>query len=811
MKILIVEDDEFTARMLQNVLTRQNYNVEVAVDGEAGRELVEAFDYDLVLIDYVLPKLDGVSLCRQLRSQGYQMPIVLLTGRDSSHDKANGLDAGADDYIVKPFEPEELVARIRALLRRGSATVMPVLEWGDLKLDPSACTVTYSDRPLNLTPKEYSLLEVFLRNQHRVFSCSALIDHIWSYKKTPGEEAVRTQIKGLRQKLKTAGADRDAIETVYGIGYRLKPLLHNQSEESENDLASQDSDRQIHNSIQQQTQLGISEIWGRFRSRVAEQVGIIENAVAKLEVPPQEVNADLLSAAVAESHTLTGSLATFGFSHGSVLSRQIEQILREQIACKNIEVKHLRSLVADLRQEISREPAKEGGLVTHLSHLFQAKDDRPLLLVIDRDRQLTKNLTAESSSWGIRVDSATSLAIAKDKIYHQVPNAVLLDLSVSDSTAESLALLGELSQRIPPLPVLVFSNRDNLAERLEVARLGGRTFLRKPTPPAQVLDTVTQILKRMESSTARVLAVDDDPKVLAILRTLLEPWGLNLATLSDPQQFWETLEAYIPDMLILDVEMPHLTGIELCQIVRNDSRWSSLPIIFLTAHTDPQIVNTVFAMGADDFVSKPIVGPELVTRIVNRLDRIKLLKRMAEIDPLTKVYNRHKSTQTLDEYLHLAQRNQQPVCFAILDLDCFKQVNDLYGHATGDLVLCYVGQLLNRSLRSEDTIARWGGEEFVVGMYGMGKHEGVERLNAILSTLREENFTAPDGRQFYVTFSAGVSQYPEDGGDLQALYCAADIALYKAKSAGRDRVFPTENEVTQLNLANIASMPSTVS
>jgi diguanylate cyclase (GGDEF)-like protein len=371
---------------------------------------------------------------------------------------------------------------------------------------------------------------------------------------------------------------------------------------------------------------------------------------------------------------------------------------------------------------------------------------------------------------------------------------VLLDLSVAASTADSLSLLSSLSQRTPPIPVLVFSDRDDIAERLEVAKLGGRTFLRKPAPPAEVLDTVSQVLKRMESLTARVIAVDDDPKVLAVLRTLLEPWGLKLVTLSDPTQLLELLDAYIPDLLILDIEMPNLNGIELCQIVRNDSRWSSLPILFLTAHTDPQVVNTVFAVGADDFVCKPIVGPELVTRIINRLDRIELIKRMAEIDPLTKVANRHTSTQTLEEYLHLAQRNQQPVCFAILDLDRFKQVNDLYGHAAGDLVLCHVGRLLNRSLRSEDSVGRWGGEEFAIGMYGMTKQDGVQRLTNILNSLRSEKFTAPSGDRFQVTFSAGVAQYPEDGLDLQSLYRAADVALYEAKKAGRDCIYPTNTE-----------------
>jgi DNA-binding response OmpR family regulator len=224
MKVLIVEDDELTAKALITVLSNQNYAIEVATDGQAGWELVQAFSYDLVMLDVILPKLDGISLCQRLRDSGYQMPILLLTGRDSSHDKVIGLDAGADDYVVKPFDPEELVARVRALLRRGGSTSLPVLEWGNLRLDPTSCEVTYGTRPLQLTPKEFSLLELLLRNTRRVFSCGVILEHLWSYGETPGEEAVRTHIKGLRQKLKTVNAPADLIETVYGIGYRLKPL-----------------------------------------------------------------------------------------------------------------------------------------------------------------------------------------------------------------------------------------------------------------------------------------------------------------------------------------------------------------------------------------------------------------------------------------------------------------------------------------------------------------------------------------------------------------------------------------------------------
>ena len=146
----------------------------------------------------------------------------MLTAKDSSTDKVMGLDAGADDYVVKPFDLRELMARIRALLRRGNAILPPVLSWENLRLDPSNCEVTYKEKLLHLTPKEYRILELFLRNSHRVFSRSEIIEHLWSFDELPGEETVKVHIRSLRQKLKLAGAPADVIETVYGLGYRLK-------------------------------------------------------------------------------------------------------------------------------------------------------------------------------------------------------------------------------------------------------------------------------------------------------------------------------------------------------------------------------------------------------------------------------------------------------------------------------------------------------------------------------------------------------------------------------------------------------------
>lgn len=139
MRILLVEDDDSLAKAVATVLSKQNYVVDIAADGEAGWEFISVYTYDLILLDIILPKLDGISLCRQLRQEGYQMLILLLTAKDTKTDKVIGLDAGADDYVVKPFDFQELSARIRALLRRGNTSLPPVLEWGSLRLDPSNC------------------------------------------------------------------------------------------------------------------------------------------------------------------------------------------------------------------------------------------------------------------------------------------------------------------------------------------------------------------------------------------------------------------------------------------------------------------------------------------------------------------------------------------------------------------------------------------------------------------------------------------------------------------------------------------------
>ncbi|MGI0491455.1 response regulator transcription factor [Alkalinema pantanalense CENA528] len=229
MRILVVEDDIQIAEVLSDALAEHQYLVDVVRDGETAWDWIKTLPYDLLILDVTIPKLDGLSLCRQLRNRHYSLPVLMLTARDTIADKIHGLDAGADDYMVKPFDLQELMARVRALLRRGTGTVPVQLTWGNLQIDPSTYEVTYANHSLSLTPKEYAILELLVSNGRRVLSRSGIIEQIWSLPESPTEEAVKSHIKALRQKLKAAGAPDNFIETVHSMGYRLKPPALNRS------------------------------------------------------------------------------------------------------------------------------------------------------------------------------------------------------------------------------------------------------------------------------------------------------------------------------------------------------------------------------------------------------------------------------------------------------------------------------------------------------------------------------------------------------------------------------------------------------
>jgi two-component system, OmpR family, response regulator len=220
-RVLIVEDDLRMASLVRRGLANEGLAVDVAPNGEDALWMAQAHDYDAIVLDVMLPGLDGFETCRRLRGAGVWAPVLMLTARDGVEDRVDGLDSGADDYLVKPFAFAELLARLRALARRGEGERPAVLAVGDLRLDPATREVTRAGQPIKLSAKEFALLETFMRRPGEVLSRLHLLEHAWDFAYDNRSNVVDVYVRRLRRKLDEPFG-RDSLETVRGAGYRLR-------------------------------------------------------------------------------------------------------------------------------------------------------------------------------------------------------------------------------------------------------------------------------------------------------------------------------------------------------------------------------------------------------------------------------------------------------------------------------------------------------------------------------------------------------------------------------------------------------------
>ena len=661
MRILLIEDDEVLSAVLVKALEQQRYAVDTVDDGRFGLEYAEGGTYDLLLVDVGLPRLDGISLTQQLRNEGCKTPILLMTAKDAPEEKIRGLDAGADDYLTKPLDIAELQARLRALLRRGEVSAASVLEVGPLRLDPTSCQVSYDDEPLKLTPKEYSLLELFLRSPSRVFSRGQIVEHLWTFDDPPLEDSVKAHIKGLRRRLKKAGA-KDWIENVYGLGYRLNPKLEaiSSTEDIVSDSATKStlSQSSSSDSVEAQFNRAIAQLWKEHEGTIATRLNHLKAASQALAA--DSLTPELSQTASQAAHKLAGVLGMFGKEQGTEIARTLETAFSSKTTPNS------KTVTAQLKQ------------LTEIIHATQAP-------------------TPHS------------------------PNA------------------------LPP-----------------------------------------QISKSPNPHPIHILAVDDDPLFLSTLSPMLTPWGVTVTTLSEPEKFWPQLERVgkasptenRPDLLILDLEMPGHSGIELCQQVRDSDDWQNLPILILTANANA--ASQVFSAGADDYAVKPILGPELIARITNRLERTRLLRQLSSLDAQTGLTNQVQAQRELTQLIV----SKQPFTLALLRLANLAKINLMYGHSVGNSVLKAWGDelkthLLNQPLHPHVVVSYWGNGEFIIGLPDASQSDAKELLSTVLKAFRQRVFTTPVASsnaksvRFQSSYELGLSDFPEGGETTVMLYQVA--------------------------------------
>ena len=624
MRLLLVDNDEILIDLLRRTLTKKNYALDAVTDGEQGWIYGSTYPYDLIILDWSLPKLDGLSLCQRFRSHGYHLPILLTTVRNSSTEKIMALDAGVDDYLCKPFDIEELTARIRALLRRSKSNSLPLLTWGDLQLNLSTCQVTYQGHLILLTAKEYQLLELFMHHSQEVFGIEDILESLWSSLEYTSEATVRSHLRNLRNKLKQAGLTEDPIETIRGRGYCLKSLPQNKLEDNSfpfPSAKSQDDQKTQHLAF-------LSAAWDKYQNKLEQQLISLEEVLETWKtdyLTPSKREAARLIA-----YNLAETLNIFGLDESSQLANELEQLLQRNFKEETEQLLDFQSIINDLRLQLLTEDNSSDKISCELT------EDSPLLLIIDDDRKFTEMLTQKATSEGIRTIVATTSESAITWLeglqYTQLPHVVLIRLSLAAAIANSqeleerLSLIAEFNLLVPSIPVIVIADRDRFQDRLLVTQYGNVLYLKQPILPSQAIYFCQQLLER-SSWGKKVMIVDDDVELLKVLLDLLEPWGFKLTTLDDPRQFWEVLQAVNPDLLVLDIEMPFLSGIELCKVLRSDPRWSKLPVLYLSIHTGTDIPDEVFSSGADELISKAILSKQIAERIIHHLANSNIIQQ----------------------------------------------------------------------------------------------------------------------------------------------------------------------------------------
>jgi DNA-binding response OmpR family regulator len=485
MKILLVDDDRILAAKLAKDLNNYLYAVDIAEDGQTASILASSAEYDLILLDVILPKIDGITLCQQLRQKGCNTPIILLTVKDSKADIIEGLNAGADDYTIKPYDLKELLARINALMRRDRSPVVSVLSWGNLRLNPILGEVNCGEQKIVLTPNEYRILELLLRNPQRTFHRSTIIDRVWTFDEPPTEKAVNTHIKDLRSKLKKGGIISDPIETVRGLGYRLKsPPV--------NIIASESTDKNNRDFLER--------IIARYRSSLIEQLLVLLKA--KQQLQQKIFDDEVRYNAKQEAHKLAGSLGIFGYPEGSRFARAIELLFDGDRPLNPQEILQLEKAIDNLQVELNKPP--------------QTIENKSLptlnanILIIDDDLLFGEKLKLEANLWGINIELARDLERAKEKLTNHIPDVVLLGLEFSNIGEDGLIFLAKLELELPQLPIVFFTTSDDIDTRIAASELGVTKFINKSLPLAEIFCAIGKTIMHERVKENKVTIVSND-------------------------------------------------------------------------------------------------------------------------------------------------------------------------------------------------------------------------------------------------------------------------------------------------------------
>lgn len=518
-----------------------------------------------------------------------------------------------------------------------------------------------------------------------------------------------------------------------------------------------------------------------FAAKLPEKLRELEAAVGRARA-----GGDGIDIARGLAHRLRGSSGSYGHADLGEAAGRIEDLLSQAQANPDLIGPDLWEAIGDALREarslLEQDPAE------HEVGLAASTAGQRAILVIDDDtdflqfartvgRKLMLNvLTAQSPSEAVQRARSTPLlgAVLDVHLLNQTSFTLASEIRDTDSNAE--------------IPIAFVSVDNSIETRVAAIAAGGTRFFEKPMSAENFAELAQQFVTLSEANKGKVLIVDDDPDIVEHYSIQLRNAGIGVEALDSAEGITEKLDQIVPDVLLLDINLPGISGLDVCRALRMSERFEAIPILIITAQTDDQTRLSAFRAGAADVVTKPVIPEELMARVGVQLERVRFQRDRADKDPLSGLLTRRAIATSFDRAQATSSRAGTPLSMVLLDIDRFKSINDTYGHLAGDQVIAGLGDLLRRRFRVEDIRGRWGGEEFLVIFPGQDSAFAERAARTLLREFSELDFESEDGMTFSATFTAGVAVWPDDGDSLTALMRRADERLYRGKESGRNQV-----------------------
>ena len=497
-------------------------------------------------------------------------------------------------------------------------------------------------------------------------------------------------------------------------------------------------------------------------------------------------NEDELSEFHRTAHTLTGAGATFGCDELSQVARELEQQLITPEQARQLDV--VESLLDKLRLVI--QSAKSDGpiefdvpSVRQLPELSLGKT----IYLLEDEEESSRNLAFQLEHFGYETKCFSTTESLKKAVLQERPSLIIADIVLPEGNLAGIDIVNDLNESVAEqVPTIFLSSRADFDARLQAVRAGSHAYFTKPFAIESLVDVADGLTAAESPNPFRVLVVGDSEQQAQFYANVLMQAGMEVRVENDPLNVLDVISDYVPELVLMDLYMPHCTSIELASMIRQQAEYLGLPIVYLSSETDRKVQLEAMRLGGDDFLTKPIKPSELISSIMIRAERYRLISSRMSQDSLTGLLNHRRLMENLQNEMARAKRHGGDVSFVMLDIDHFKGINDSYGHAAGDRVIKNLARLLKQRLRGTDIIGRYGGEEFGVILPQTGIDEAVRVLEEVRVHFAAMEHYAGENC-FNVTLSGGVAGTSSTV-DVSELLETADQMLYQAKREGRNRI-----------------------